>query len=219
MASDLGARLRTETHALHVAAERSPFMQALLRAQLPRTAYCLMLRNLHPIYTALESALLAHETHPMVAPVCNPALHRAHALACDLETLHGPDWASSLPLVAASQRYSKRLDQLRHDNPHTLTAHAYVRFLGDLSGGQLLKRIVRDGLHLEANAGTDFYDFGEPAQAAMLARAFRDGLLRIPASIVHVDAIVAEARYAYERHLDLFDQLASASRLEVINAP
>jgi len=217
---DLGARLRTDTHALHVQAEHRPFMQALLRARLSTHAYCLLLRNLHPIYIALESALLAHAAHPMLAPIFNPALHRARAIERDLQTLHGPDWASSLPRLASCKSYTERLDLLRHTCPHALAAHAYVRFLGDLSGGQLLKRIVRDGLQLAPEGGgTHFYDFGDTAQTALLTRAFRTGLLGIPADKTLIDEIVAEARHAYGLHLDLFDQLAAASTPQVFNEP
>jgi len=219
MISSLAARLRSETRALHHAAEHRPFMQDLLRARMRRRAYCLMLRNLHPIYTTLESALQAHAAHPLVAPVCDPAYARAQALGRDLEFLDGPHWETRLPRVPASERYTERLEHLRRDSPHTLTAHAYVRFLGDLSGGQLLKGIVRAGLDLATPGnGTDFYDFGDPQHTHILTQAMRAGLQNIPGDGEHADAIVAEAQYAYRLHLDLFDQLESTTTLDVLNA-
>jgi len=208
----LGIRLRAQTRELHIAAEHRPFMQALLRSQLPQAPYCLLLRNLHPIYTTLESALQIHAAHPMVAPVFNRALLRADTLADDLATLHGECWEEALAVLPACKRYCARLRELQRNAPSLLSAHAYVRYLGDLSGGQILKRIVRTGLALTSAAGTDFYDFGDATQCAALIRSFRDGLEHIGPDAAQADAIVAEAQQAYRLHLELFDQLALASQ-------
>jgi heme oxygenase (biliverdin-producing, ferredoxin) len=209
--TSLGSRLRAQTRELHIRAEHRPFMQSLLRGQMQREPYCLLLRNLHPLYTTLESALKAHEAHLMVAPVFNRALLRAHALECDLATLHGARWQDELTVVPACKDYCARLVHLQHSAPPLLAAHAYVRYLGDLSGGQILRRIVRAGLQLASPSGTDFYDFGDTAQCAALVQSFREGLERIAPEPVQADAIIAEAQQAYRLHLNLFDQLALAS--------
>ena len=54
---NLAESLRDATWPQHRTVERRPFLQALLRGQLDRSAYCLMLRSLHEIYTALERNL------------------------------------------------------------------------------------------------------------------------------------------------------------------
>ena len=135
MTASLAERLRTETRALHTAAERSRFMGVLLRGQMDRASYCALLRNLHAIYAALEPALARHAGHPVLAPVFLPRLARTQALADDLLTLHGSAWADAIALQPATARYLRRLHEIEAAQPELLFAHAYVRFLGDLSGG------------------------------------------------------------------------------------
>jgi heme oxygenase len=107
-------------------------------------------------------------------------------------------------------QYVLRLQQIDADQPELLLAHAYVRYLGDLSGGQMLSRIVAQSMHLQAGQGTAFYDFGDASETTQLTRAFRDGLQAIAVAEIGVDAIVAEARSAFQRHQALFEELAVA---------
>jgi heme oxygenase len=81
-------------------------------------------------------------------------------------------------------------------------------YLGDLNGGQALRRVVARGLGLQGSTGTTFYDFGDDARRRQLIERFRDGLARVAEQTPDVDAIVAEAVSAFERHEALFDQLA-----------
>lgn len=85
----LRARLKVETRELHQLAERSGIMKALLRGRVERAGYCLLLRNLHEIYAALEAGLETHFDHPMLAPILFRALFRLEALESDLNHLCG----------------------------------------------------------------------------------------------------------------------------------
>lgn len=208
MTVPLAARLRSATHELHRAVERAGLMPALLRGQLPLAGYVALLRNLQPIYAALEAGLLRHAAHPQLAPLPLAGLARAPALAADLVALHGPGWARELPLCAAAQAYVARLQQLADGQPALLAAHAYVRYLGDLNGGQLLARRVGLALHLAPGQGLAFYDFGSDEQAAARARALRAGLDAIAPDEPAAQALVDEACAAFERHRELFEQLA-----------
>jgi heme oxygenase len=202
----LAEQLRIGTQALHTLTERAGVMPALLRGELARERYCALLRNLHALYVALESALAQHAAHAAVAAVVFPALFRRDALADDLGTLHGSGWPQAIALQPATQAYVARLDTLAAEQPALLAAHAYVRYLGDLSGGQALGRIVTRAY----GAGARFYDFG-PAEAVQThARRFRDGLGALAADASHTEALVAEARWAFTQHRDLFEQLAAA---------
>ena len=91
-----------------------------------------------------------------------------------------------------------------------IAAHAYVRYLGDLNGGQALQRVVARALGLQGHAGTAFYDFGDLATQRALALRFRAGLAAVDALAPDREAIVAEAVSAFERHERLFGQLAAA---------
>lgn len=213
MIPSLSERLKTETRVLHTAAERSTFMGVLLRGRIERAAYCALLCNLHAVYAALEPALTRHAAHPLIAPVHAPALFRAAALASDLATLHGPQWAGEIALQPATRAYVDRLHELDAAQPAGLLAHAYVRYLGDLSGGQVLRRIVAQSAALGGEHGVAFYDFGDAAATRRLTDAFRAGLASVSADPIQADALVDEARLAYGLHQRLFDELATASGL------
>ena len=210
MTASLAERLRDETRNLHSELERGIFMHALLRGQLSRATYCMLLRNLQAIYAALELALVSHATNPQVAPVFSPALFRSAALHHDLDALHGPRWERALAIQPASRLYVGRLQQVHRTCPVLLVTHAYVRYLGDLSGGQLIKRKVSDSLQLAPGVGTAFYDFGDPDQTRSLTRAFRAGLDNITCDEAQLALIVVEAQRAFELHRSLFQQLALA---------
>jgi heme oxygenase len=207
----LADRLRDATRALHAEAERAGIMRELLNGRISRAHYCLLLGNLHAIYTALESALSRHATHPCIAPLMLTGLLRAGALAADLRTLRGEGWAEDFATSPASDEYVARLDEIARTAPELLVAHAYTRYLGDLNGGQILRTVVARALELGEDDATSFYDFGGPGNAALLAKRFRSALDALPLDWGTVDMITAEARYAFALHVRLFEELASAS--------
>ena len=200
----LAARLRAATQPAHRLAEHSGFMRDLLQGRVHRGIYCLLLRNLHALYEALEAGLDRHADAPAVAPLRFPACYRTAPLARDLALLHGPGW-DALPCVPAMHAHVARITQLSAQQPTLLAAHAYVRYLGDMSGGQLLAGIVRRALALDEHAGTAFYRFDEDVGA--MKKAFRASLDALPVDAATADDIVAEAIDAFARHVILFDEL------------
>ncbi|KPF49626.1 hypothetical protein IP87_15435 [beta proteobacterium AAP121] len=217
VASALPERLREATRELHTATERSGAMAALLAGRLPRAGYCALLRNLHALYAALETALVAHAAEPALLTLGADALQRAPALAEDLATLHGPGWAEALPLAPALQAYVVRLQALQAmsavEAAPSLVAHAYVRYLGDLHGGQVLQRLVARLYALPAGdsaPGTRFYDFGDTPQVLLRRQQIRRALGSLPFDTAQQDATVAEALWAFTQHRCLFEELAAA---------
>lgn len=182
-------------------------MRHLLRGPLQRADYIGLLRNLHAIYDALEQALARHARHPRLAGLPLGALVRRDSLAADLQQLQGPGWAL-LPLAPAARQYALRLHELADQQPLALGAHAYVRYLGDLNGGQVLARVVGERLGLAAGEALRFYDFGPAAEVARLTQAFRAGLEHLADNEGDVQALVQEACSAFQRHKLLFEQLA-----------
>ena len=205
----LAQALRTGTHDLHIEVERTPFMQALLRGRIERGRYLLLLGNLHALYAALEAALARHAADAGLAPLMLEGLARAAALADDLQRLQGAAWPQPLALLPATAAYVERIETLAQECPPLLAAHAYVRYLGDLSGGQVLQRVVARGLGLVGPGGTRFYRFGTPAATAALARRFRQGLDAIGAGQSAAPDLVAEARHGFVLHRQLFEQIAA----------
>ncbi len=202
----LAGRLRAASHDLHRIAEQSGIMRRLLRGQVGRPEYALLLRNFHALYDSLEAAL-DHQAHaPELAPLRIPALYRTAALADDLDYFHGTGW-QSLALSPAMRAYVARIQEISDTRPALLAAHAYVRYLGDLSGGQMLAGVIRRSLDLPAHEGAAFYAFGDSAQATALKEQFRAALDGLPVDEVTAGAIAKEASSAFERHIALFIEM------------
>lgn len=186
-------------------------MRLLLGGGLDRPHYCALLRALHAIYEGLEAALAQHAPHPLLAPVCLAGLARTDSLAADLHALHGERWLQDLAVPRVARRYARRLRLLARWHPPLLAAHAYVRYLGDLHGGQVLRTLVARSYALGAGPGTAFYAFGDRAATQALIGDFRQGLLEIGRRQPALgDALVREARRAFEAHCLLFEEIAPA---------
>jgi heme oxygenase (biliverdin-producing, ferredoxin) len=205
MSPGLAARLRAETGALHRQAEQAGIMRELLAGRVHCAAYVALLRALVPVYLALEQGLAEH---PAVVPLPLDGLARTPALADDLAHLHGPCWREELMPVAAGEAYAARIRRVARERPLLLAAHAYVRYLGDLSGGQALGRLVARGLGLTGGVGVAFYRFGI-ADLAGRKRAFRAGLDALPLAANEADQVLAEARAAFAANIEVFEAVAA----------
>lgn len=198
-ADRLTTRLRAATRTLHAQAERTGIMQPLLRGQLGRQDYARLLRSLHEIYSALETA--------SPTPLWDARLARTAALAEDLQRLAGEQWIT-LPAAAAARSYARRLHGISAQ-PHRLLAHAYVRYLGDLAGGRLLRQIVARSLGGQALA---FYEFGGTAREVELERGLRR-LLDAPQLHAPLQQqLIDEACWAFGAHVALFEELLPSAQ-------
>lgn len=150
------------------------------------------------VNSVLEDRLSKHVTHPVLSRTYNPSLlSRTSRLSADISYLLGlpcdDDMAWKSHSMHASlidsppdalTAYTSHLAALSSHDPSLLLAHAYVRYLGDLSGGQIMKRKLRRAYGLEGddNKGLTFYDFeldGEKVSVDEMRRTkewFSDGI-------------------------------------------
>ncbi len=206
-APSLADRLRAATASAHREVERGSFVQDLLRGRVARVDYVRMLAALLAIYTALEEGLEGRRGEPWLAWIDLPALRRVPALTRDLHHHAERLGAARPPTCAAALAYAGRLAALAEAAPALLVAHAYTRYLGDLSGGQALRRALARSSELSEETGLEFYAFTGDVEA--LRRGFREGLASLPAHDEAAAAIVDEARLAFELHAAMFDELAA----------
>jgi heme oxygenase (biliverdin-producing, ferredoxin) len=206
----LAARLRADTKRLHTQAERSGVMGALLRGACPRPTYAALIASLAVIYEALERQLDANAAHPAIAPLQLSGLARHATLRADLEALAVLDTHHAVPADEAFV-YAAHLDQLGADDPALLIAHAWLRYLGDLNGGQIVGRIVRQSLDLDA-AATTFYDFPDLPDPHAAAAAWRAALDALPLDANMQTRIVDEACAGFHRHIALFVALLPSTQ-------
>lgn len=198
MAAPLSQRLREETKDAHTRAERSPFMQALFRGQLERGAYARFMTDLHALYVAMEGALDRVGAHPALAPVNHPELRRVPELERDLAFFHGADWREKTRCSDVARDYAAHIAALEKSDPALLVAHLYTRYLGDLSGGQVLKRIATKNFALAGEDGVAFYVFPGIPDADAFKNAYRRALDELPLDAATADRVVEEAKAAFD---------------------
>ena len=204
----LSRRLRAETKDAHVAAERSGIMRTLIRGTITQAAYVALLRNLADIYCALEGELDRCADIPALAAVDLTALRRLPRLRQDISALDVTPAAGHSPPQPATRQYVARLHELGERAPDLLLAHAYVRYMGDLSGGLMLKSILAKSLGLEEGVGTTFYDFPLIPDPEAFKREFRAALDATTTGLSSPDALVHEAQLGFALHARLFEELA-----------
>ncbi|KGH43636.1 heme oxygenase [Modestobacter caceresii] len=202
------ARLKEATQADHTAAETSGFVTALLAGELPRTAYADLLTQTHAVYAVLEEAAVAQADSPQVRPFLHPGLVRLPALEADLAFLLGPGWRSEGVVLPATERYVARLREVAFDWPAGLVAHHYLRYLGDLSGGQIIRRLVGRTFGLEQD-GVRFYVFDQIPKPKPFKDAYRAALDAAPWSAAEQDRVIAEVSLAFRLNADVFADLGA----------
>ena len=198
-------KLREATDQAHRMAENTDFVVALVEGELPRDDFARLVRQLHAVYSVLEDAA-ADSTDPDLAPVLVPQLARVPALEADLEYLVGPDWRD-LALVAATDEYCDRMRATCFDWSGGLVAHHYVRYLGDLSGGQILGRVVARVYELPDGLGTSAYRFEEIDSPKRFKDEYRARLDALPWDTDERERVAHEAVHAFTNNTAIFHDL------------
>lgn len=196
------AALHSRTQSLHTEAERSGVIRDLLRGEASRAGYVALLRNLLPAYRALEQGLDAHRSSSGLAALAAFRLDRAAAIEADLTALCGNDWSETVPLLSAGHAYGARIAAVAEGHGTRLIAHAYTRYLGDLSGGLILRRLLSRSLALRDDQ-LSFYDFSRFGDPAALKAEFRRALDQAGAHARDPHAVVEEGAIAFQLNIEL----------------
>lgn len=198
--SHLSSRLREGTQASHTAAENTAFMKCFLKGIVEQEPLRKLLADLYFVYSALEDALRRHLEHPLVGPLYFPALDRVEHLAQDLAFYYGPDWQDQITPSPAGLVYRDRIQTLAEQDPVLLIAHAYTRYMGDLSGGQSLKVVIRLALSLPPDLGTALYEFpliATPEARRIFKNNYRQALDSLPLDEPTIERVIHEANTAF----------------------
>jgi heme oxygenase (biliverdin-producing, ferredoxin) len=190
----LAARLRQGTAMAHRQAESGAFVKRVMDGTVDRASYGQFVHALHGVYVALERGLLTHARDARLAPLVYAEVQRVEALAQD-RAFYGV--AADAPPLEEARAYSAHLDALCQTAPHRLIAHAYTRTLGDLSGGQALRRCLQRAFALEGNDGVAFYVFAGIADVDAFKHQYRAALDALPLSLEEADEVVEEAVHAF----------------------
>jgi heme oxygenase len=206
----LAQALREGTQQSHTLSENTAYMKCFLKGIVEKEPFRKLLANLYFVYTTLEAELACRQDHPILSHIYFPELNRRDNLAQDLAFYYGENWQAEIAPLPSGQIYVSRIQEVAQTQPELLIAHAYTRYLGDLSGGQALSRIVRSALKLPEGQGTTFYEFAQiPTIEAKRAfkETYRQALDALPLSPEQVEAIVAEANLAFALNRDVMHDL------------
>ncbi|MFI9508338.1 heme oxygenase (biliverdin-producing) [Nocardia sp. NPDC052566] len=202
--------IRTATAQQHADAENSSFVGDLLGGKLDITAYLGLTGQLWFIYRALEGRDAALAEDPIAGPFIRPELARTAQLERDLAHLDGPDWRDRLEPLPATAAYAARVDECARDWPAGFIAHHYTRYLGDLSGGQIIRNSAEKLWDLPHKGdGVRFYVFEDIGNPAAFKREYRTQLDSMPLDEAERDRVLTEAQHAFDLNTAVFRALGA----------
>ncbi|MCF4138013.1 biliverdin-producing heme oxygenase [Streptomyces sp. Tue 6430] len=200
--------IRTASHEQHVEAETSTFMSDLLGGRLGVDAYARYTEQLWFVYGALEDEAGRLASDPVAGPFIRPELFRRSALERDLAHLRGAGWRAGLSALPATLAYAERVRACARSWPGGYVAHHYTRYLGDLSGGQIIRdRAEKAWGFARKGDGVRFYVFEEVGNPAAFKREYRELLDAVRADDLEKQRIVAECRKAFALNTGVFRAL------------
>jgi heme oxygenase len=202
----LSALLREGTRTDHAAAETERFIEQLMSGALTRAAYADLAAQQLSVYEALEAASTDVRADDRGAGLVFDELTRVPAIERDLAFLYGPSWREEIRILPATREYADRVREVGGSLPH-YAAHAYTRYLGDLSGGQIVKRMIERHYGL-ADGGLAFYTFPDIPKVKVFKDAYRDRLDELALGPEEVAATVSEAQLAFRLNRAVFSALA-----------
>ena len=210
--ADFSVQIKEGTKKSHSAAENTSFVASFLRGVVSKESYKALVKDLYYVYRTLEEEFEKHKDHPVVGKLYLPELNRVNNLEKDLRFYYGPDWRSIIMPSVACAEYVSRIKCCSYTNPNLLVGHHYTRYLGDLSGGQILYNIAKRSLpftkyELDAGEGLHFYEFDSIPDAKEYKEKYRAVLNSLDLNQNQVDEIIEEANYAFKLNMDMFNAL------------
>ena len=202
----LSESLKTGTAVSHQAAEDVHFVRNFIRGEIDRELYSKLVVALYHVYVRLEQHL--DQYGPAHFPTCHfpEELQRKASLEEDMDFWNG---RLDVPPSPATVDYMNRLDEIARTDPLLLLAHAYTRYLGDLSGGKVLARVAGRALHLDRHTmeGLAFYQFEKIPSAKRFKDQYRQALDDLSLTTAQIERLVAEANVAFCLNVRVFEEL------------
>ena len=197
----LALQLKEGTKVSHSAAENTKFVSSFLKGVVSRDNYKQLTANFYYVYRAMEEEIDKLDDFPLH----DKLLNRTNKLEQDLRYYYGVMWRDKIQPSQATKNYVKRIQVIAQQTPYLLVAHHYTRYMGDLSGGQILASITKKALNLTTE-GLKFYEFDIPNMKEYKDK-YRQTLNDLNMSDVQTSMLIDEANYAFKLNMLLFDEL------------
>mmetsp|Transcript_43135 Transcript_43135/g.100553 ORF Transcript_43135/g.100553 Transcript_43135/m.100553 type:complete len:464 (+) Transcript_43135:51-1442(+) len=217
----LAGKLKEGTKEAHQAAETVHFVKEFVKCRVSRQIYAQFVVNLYHIYQALEEALEANCEHHLIESLHFPdELERTSALEDDAAYFLGENWKNETLPSKTTREYVNRIRQVQIESPELLIPHAYTRYLGDLSGGQVLRKAAIRGMKLpDDGSGVRFYIFKRIPDFKSFKHMYRARMDSLQAASATADRMVEEANYAFFLNTRIFQELDSLAGFEAEPVP
>ncbi|MDJ1182152.1 heme oxygenase (biliverdin-producing) [Roseofilum casamattae] len=207
MTANLATKLREGTKKAHTMAENVGFIKCFLKGTVEKGSYRKLTGNLYYVYSAMEEEMARHKEHPILGKMYFPELDRKQAIEEDLAFYYGASWRDEVVKSPAGEAYVERIRQVSNEEPELLISHLYTRYMGDLSGGQILKKIAQTGMNLPEGQGTQFYEFDQIPDEKAFKNNYRQTMDELPIDDATADRIVEEANAAFRMNMNMFNEL------------
>ncbi|MFD1715104.1 heme oxygenase (biliverdin-producing) [Amnibacterium flavum] len=201
--------LRERTRTDHSSSEGAGFMTDLMSGRGSRDDYIALVAQHYFIYAALEAAAESMRDDAIARCFISDDLTRLPALEQDLEFLLGDDWRAQIEPLPTTRRYVDRIDEVAGSWPGGFVAHHYTRYLGDLSGGQIIRTLMQRQFGFETN-GVGFYLFDQIAKPREFKDRYREQLDGVGWDDAERARVIDEVALAYRFNTELFADLAHA---------
>ena len=208
----LASELKTGTKRSHTAAENTKFVGSFLRGVVSEQNYRTLIKDFYFVYSAIEEEMERLADDEFLKPIYFKELNRLNFLKMDLRYYYGPNWMMEVKPSEACIQYVERIHEVAEKDPYLLVGHHYTRYLGDLSGGQILRNIAEKALNLPKGEGLHFYDFPKIEDKKAFKTKYREGLDNVTTDTSKINDIIAEANYAFRLNMYLFDELSGDSK-------
>ena len=206
--------LRERSSSAHSGSEGAGFMSDLIKGEGTREDYVALVAQHWFIYEALESAAERMRRDPVASVFISDKLTRLPALEADLEFLVGQDWRERIEALPTTRRYVERINQVGATWAGGFVAHHYTRYLGDLSGGQFIGKLMQRRFGFDTN-GIGFYLFADIADPKEFKEFYREQLDAVPWDDEERERVIDEVLLAYRFNTELFEDLARAKSAAV----
>ena len=206
--------LRERSSRAHSSSEHAGFMSDLMKGEGTREDYVALVVQHWYVYEALERTGAQMRNDAVAAVFITDKLTRLPALEADLEYLIGSGWRESISPLPTTQRYVDRINEVGATWAGGFVAHHYTRYLGDLSGGQFIGRLMARRFGFGTN-GIGFYLFDDIADPKAFKDVYREQLDAAPWDAAEQARVIDEVLLAYRFNTELFDDLALAKAAQV----
>lgn len=197
----------------HEDSEGADFMASIMRGTASLDDYIQLVVQHYFMYVALEEVSRQFASDERFAPFHSADLLRMKYLKADLEFLIGADWRDKVLAQPATVAYANRIKEVGEEAwIPGLVAHHYTRYLGDLSGGQMIAKRVAKQHGFEAGKGVEFYNFESLGSLNGFKNRYRDELNRFGETLDEAEKqkMLAEVRAAYRFNTEVFIDMARA---------